>query len=280
MSACEPLFIAIKKKLTQDIILDTCLRNFLVNTYNLSSDKEIKQFLKNEPDESISFIDLLFSPDIAFQIQIEPLISPKKFSDEDVSQLIHQLVTSNLIANINFDFTTESLSIQIPSEIVSSFIHRLNLNYEIPQALQNILTDNNPLKWQTLVQLRNEKMNWTKEVTDFISHLLETFLKDDQLTEIMAYMLSLCSEINEQEKFLSGLKRKKRQLIQNLYRYNHGQALIEKHNMEFLLLSGNRSVHVDEKQTKKQILIIDKVLNELFGEKEFILPEQYAHHFY
>jgi hypothetical protein len=274
LSTLCSLFDVIHTKLSQKNVLEPDIRYFLLNVYGLDSDEEIRYFLVNELDEAISFFDLFLSPDEKFQIQIERLLPVKGLSENDVADLIHCLSKSNLSATILFEHPIKQLSINIPFEIITSFVHRLYLNRKIPSHIRDVLTTDNLQKWRIFVQLRNKKMNWTDQKSDFIARILQIFLNDRQLNEILSYMLNFCTEHQDkQEDYLFLLKQKKRQLIQDLYRYNHGQALHEKYNMEYLLLSGIRSVHVDVDKTNLYISIINKVLKAVFDAQEIILPD-------
>ncbi|MBF0450528.1 MAG: hypothetical protein HQK75_07485 [Candidatus Magnetomorum sp.] len=270
------LYPLIQKKLCQDKPLDSKHRFFLSNTFGLNSFDDIRTFLVAEPEEAMSFYDLLFSPDETFQIQLEPLLSREVISIADRSQLIDRLSTSNLTATILFEQSLQGLTVTIDPIIISAFIYRLHLSRTIPISIRKMLPEKDQQQWRVLVQLRNEAIPWTEKRSDFIARIIQTFLDDDAFPNILSDMLHFCKECEDQSDFVYQLKKRKRQLSQNLNRYQHGQALYEKHSMEFLMVSGIRPIHLDVEKTNKTIRIIDKVLNDLFGTNEFILPENYT----
>lgn len=276
MTLPDLLYDIICDQLCQDKPIDSSHRSFLANAWGLHSDSEIREFLISEPQEAISFYDLLCFPDEAFQVKIEPLFISDTISMADQSYLIDRLSTSRLTTNILFEKNCQNFNWQIDPMMISTFVSRLNLTQRISQNIRNIFVKRDSRQWPLYVLLRNKNIKWTDESCEFIERIIQTFLGDNDLSKILIHMLEFCAECGHQGDFLNQLKKRKRQLVQNLHRYKHSQDLHEKHSMEFLVSSGIRPVHVNVEDTNTAILFIDRVLKDVFGKIEYILPEDYA----
>lgn len=272
------LYSALLKKLSDPINLDTTHRNFLSQTFGIVSIDDIQAFLCTDSQEMMTFFDWLFFPDMTFQLQLEPILSGSCLASADQNDLIDRLTKKNIQARIQLDAETYQ-AISIGPMIIKPFINRLGLKRPIPQKFIDIQYMDDNQKNYVLVCLRNEPIEWTDKRIHFISQIILAFLSNqDELFEILPQMLIFCGQF--QHNFMHELARRKHQLLQNLERFQNFQALHEKHSMEFLASSGIRSFHVDVRQSKAEIAMIDMVHQRLtkFGGKLINEDNNTIHH--
>jgi hypothetical protein len=252
------LYAALLKKLREPIHLDISHRNFLSQTFGIESIDEIRDFLCADSQDNMTFFDWLFYPDETFQVQIESILSGSHISAAEQDDLIDRLAKNNIQTTIQLDATTYQ-SIILGPMIISPFISRLGLKRHIPKELIEIQYINEIQKNHVLVYLRNETIDWTDNRRYFINRIILAFLSNqDELLNVLSQMLNFCGQY--QHNFMHELTRRKHQLLQNLERFQNFQTLQEKHSMEFLVSSGIRSIHVDVRETKAEIAVIDNVL--------------------
>jgi len=252
------LFATILEKLSETKCLDKSHRNFLSQTFGIESIDEILEFLCDDSHEIMTFYDWLFFPDVAFQKQIESILSGRNLSTSEQENLIDRLVNQNIQSKIQLD-SKNSQMISIGPTIITAFVSRLGLTRFVPEKFIEISYLDENQKNSVLVYLRNESIEWTDARCDFICQIIQSFLNNQlELFEILPQMLIFCGQYHCH--FIQKLLGRKHQLSQNLDRFNNLQALHERHSMEFLISSGIRSIHVDVIQSKAEIAIIDKVL--------------------
>ena len=257
------LYSTIWEKLSESIVLDVTHRNFLTHTFGIEAIEDIRQFLCTDSQDIMTFYDWLFFPDMTFQKQIESILSGKNISAAAQSDLIDRLVKKDIQSKIRLDTKTYQ-TISIGPTIILPFVNRLRLTNCIPEILIDIPYPDENRKNYVLVYLRNATIEWTDTRCRFIYQIIESFLNNQEdLLEILPQMLNFCGQY--QLNFIQELARRKRQLGQNLERFQNLQDLQEKHSMEFLVSSGIRSIHVDVLQSEAEIAIIDKVIFELNG---------------
>ena len=260
----QVLGIKIQEKLCEQIVIHEDHRHFLSHAFGLETSTEIHDFLLRDSEETLTFMDWLLFPDLAFQLRIESVLDGGHIFFDQQSRMIEQLISENIKTNIQIDNKLET-NISLNPEIIANYVYRLGLTRIIPEKLRTIRFTDNHQKYSVWIQLRNDEIHWTDQSIDFVYQIIEGYqAKPQERHDILAYAIKLCSECKDTTDYFDQLKKKKHTLIQNIQRFQHAQALQEKFSMEFLITSGVRAAHVDIVQTNAEIAIIDQILMEVF----------------
>jgi len=252
------LYSALLEKLSETIYLGKSHREFLSQLFGIESVDEILIFLSDDSQDIMTFYDWLFFPDVSFQMKIESILLGRKISTREEANLIDRLIQKNIQSMIQLDEKTKQM-IRIGPVIISAFVNRLGLKRHIPKKIIDIPYIDQHQKISVLIHLRNENIEWTENRCNFVHQVIHTFLDDlEELLIMLPWVVRFCGQY--QQDFMQELARRKSHISQSLERFQNLKALQEKHSMEFLLSSGIRSIYVDEKQSKAEIAMIDKIL--------------------
>ena len=237
--------------------------------------ERLTTFLISDDNESErdSLLDLIFSPDLAVQIALEPLLEAARYTPEDDAALHDQLLARPIQARIRMPDGRQLACIQVPDFIKSQYLDRLNISWQL-DSLVSLAIDKGvsaAMAGKVKVRLRNARICPTAEQQSVLCCFFERMA--DSETDYMAcleLLLSLIGDAGRPVDFYDHLITHKRFLFRSLRQAQRFETLLRRSNMETLMLQGVRAPHAPHDELLYHMRLIDLICARLFGKTEAI----------
>ncbi len=264
---------AIKSIISQGIDLSDDVVHYIDSTFANPSIGELKAILADDANcEGDTLMDLLFFPDESCQIQLEETLEQCRPHQEDEDSLVAYLCREPLHAAFRFKDDRGTLKLQIPEDSLSPFVTRLKISKRLDAALiesiQNYGDEQNANRFK--VKIRNSRFAPSNLKTEFLSQFFDKIgAGSNDIFECLDFILGLLDEIKEDANIFQALMAKKKFYFISLQKARKMEARIAKHNIETLLMQGERVVLIDQVDARKKMQIIDRISRAVFGETEY-----------
>ena len=243
--------------------------------------ERLVSFLTDADSESErdSLLDLIFSPDLAVQLTLEPLIEGARWSAEDSTALSHQLMATPLRAWIRMPDGTRLVRIPVPDFIKSQYLDRLNIRWHLNEKLRAAIEQHLALDMAVCVKvrLRNGKLRPTVDQEVMLCRFFERMAGDDpDFLACLDLFLSLVDRTVKADCAYDHLVAHKRFLFRSLQQARRFEVLLRRSNMETLMLQGLRVPHAPQEELMAHMRLIDLICTRMFGKTEAIAPPMEA----
>ena len=254
-------------------MLDAETQHYIDSTFSNPSIDTLAALVGDETNcEADSLAELLFFPDESMQLQLEEMLDAVCFEKHD-EQAIRDRVCAQLFqTRICFRGGRGSFAMAVSPSNAAQFIARLNLSRPPDSKLRSAIAKYvaRPLQTRCKVRLRNAKpissSNHVLFLADFFKKL---HLDPAEFLDCLDFVLSFLDECKDEPDMFQALMAKKRFCFWSLQKAKNLDIQLTKHNMETLLLKGNRVPYVDKADARKKIRIIDQISLAVFGKTEF-----------
>jgi len=138
--------------------------------------ERLSQFLTDDNDsERDSLLDLIFFPDEALQLALEPLLGVTPCSAGDEATLLDRLIVEPIDAMVRLPDNRPLVRIRLPGFIKSRFLARLNLAWHMdPEVAAAIDAGVSPrLQLAVKVRLRNAAISFSAHRRRFLAYFFE-----------------------------------------------------------------------------------------------------------
>ena len=242
---------------------------FIDSTIAPSTADHLATMLKNrDSSEAESVLELLFFPDEAFQIQLEPLLQRRPVIQTDLTDFIAHLGRYRLRTHLVLPDHRGTLDLEMPASVVATFVTRLNITRRLPRRLIQVIQESVPSHEtdKIKVMLRNHRTLFTDDQVRF----LDTFFKQmpttgQPLGPHLAMVLQVFGETAGHVPVYQALTEKKRNLMRHLQAAMAFEQKRRRHAMETLMLGGERAAHIHPEDALRTISCIDTVTLAVFG---------------
>ncbi len=263
------LAIEIEKTLKSGISVNRETLHFITSTFSIESMPELEAFLSDPDDSEIqSLLELLFSPDVRTQANLEEAIEKHACTGKDVPAITALLFRKKIKVPIRFPDDLTAITISPPEHFLETYIQSLRITRTLHPDLRAAVHKyvDRDLQSAIKVQLRNTRVDLTPPIRSFLGRLLKkadcnakSFLPDLELC------LALISEQPETPSLFDLFMGKKRRLLSALQQAEGFEKQLLKDNIETLILKGVRAPHIDKAEASRQITRIDTICLTVFG---------------
>lgn len=231
-------------------------------------------FLTDDTDcERDSLLDLIFSPDQAVQIDLEPLLEEARYSRQDEAVFQHRLSARAIKAPIDMPDSRLLASVRVPDDIKSQYLARLNITWQMdPRVAAAIESGVSAVPLPVVkVRLRNAGIRFTSCLRVFLCRFFERMVDSDpDYLASLDLVLSLLETAGEGADGFDLLAGHKRSLFRSLQQARRFEALRQRSNMETLMLQGVRTPHASPDELMHRMRLIDLICLGMFGKTETI----------
>ena len=236
--------------------------------------RRLTAFLNDTADcQRDSLLELIFFPDHAVQVDLEPLIGSTGCSADDERVLLDELRTRKIDATIRMPDGRPLTCIRLPDFIKSQYLVRLKVAYQLdPRVAAAIETGVSSERVALVkVRLRNAGLHLAAHQRTFLSRFFERMADNDP--DFLASLDLALSLLESAEKHADGypmLVEHKRSLFRSLQQARRFETLLSQSNMETLMLQGVRAPHGSPNELSQSMRLIDLICVRLFGRSEAI----------
>jgi len=231
-------------------------------------------FLTDDTDsQRDTLLDLIFYPDQAVQIDLEPLLEAARYSVADERKLHDRLLARAIPVRVNMPDGRPLASILVPDFIKSQYLARLNISWQmdphVAAAIENGLSA--AMRPIVRVRLRNADICTASGRRDFLCRFFQQMTeRHPDYLDCLDVVLSLLQTADKGVDGYDLLIEHKRSLFRSLQQARRFERLMGQSNMETLMLQGVRAPHVSPNALIHHMRLIDMICFGIFGHTEAI----------
>ena len=234
----------------------------------------LASFLADDTNsERDSLLDLIFFPDQAVQIELEPLLEAARYSVDDEIKLHDRLMTRAIHARINLPDGRKLVSLLVPDFIKSQYLERLNIAWQMDAQVATAIETFLPAELGPIakVRLRNAGICTWSVHRVFLCRFFERMAASDpDYLACLDLALSILQTADEGVDVYDLLIEHKRSLFRSLQQARRFETLRGRSNMEILMLRGVRAPHVSPNALMQHMRLVDLICSGIFGKTEAI----------
>ena len=273
---CKVLAGEIKKILSKSIGLSDDVVHYIDSTFSNPTIEELQTILADDSNcEKDSLVELLFFPDESMQIQLEETLERHRPQNEDENKILTYLCRDPLQVTFRFEDDRGAIKLPIPEDVTRQFLVRLkiskHLDAELIESIRNYGDEKNCNRFK--VKIRNSRFTATKNKTGFLRKFFDTIgARSDDVFECLDFALGFLDEIKKDSDIYQALMAKKKFYFISLQKAKKMEARLEKHNIETLMLQGERVILINPADVRKKMRIVDRISRAVFGKTEYFEP--------
>ncbi|WP_372682251.1 hypothetical protein [Desulfosarcina sp.] len=231
-------------------------------------------FLSGDTDsQRDSLLDLIFYPDQAVQMDLEPLLEAAQFSAQDERQIHDRLMARAIHARVNMPDGRPLVRIQVPDFIKSQYLARLSISWQMDPSVAAAIQKGLPASMRPIVKvrLRNAGICTASGRQKFLCRFFAGMAHSDpDYLACLDLVLPLLERVGEGVEVFDLLIESKRSLFRSLQQARRFEALLGRSNMETLMLQGVRAPHSSPDGLMRRMRLIDLICLRIFGNTESI----------
>ena len=247
--------------------------HYIDSTFSNPSVKEFETLLQDESScETESLMELLFFPDESVQLQLEEMIEDTHFQSRDEKEIQERVCSRSLLTQFRFIDGRGILEKKVTPSNSARFIERLNLSRCLDPGLRSAIAQyvHQGLQTRCKVRLRNARPVTSPNKISFLQSVFKKLqIATDAFFDHLDFSLGFLDELKDEADIFQALMTRKKRYIQSLQKARKLDNKLTRHNMETLLLRGERVSHIDKADARKKIQIIDRISLAVFGKTEY-----------
>jgi len=247
--------------------------HYIDSTFSDPSAAGINEVLSGSGFERESLLRLIFSPDESIQFHLEEFLEEADIREEDVGRITGYLSAREIQTKIIFPDERGTIKVQVSPAVLGEFIEHLNMHVKIhdklAEAVKCIAGDR--LRTLAKVKIRNARKEFAGKRLDFLCLFFEKMGSEEEriFDECLESALGIPEEADDRSDIYRALSSKKATCFQSLVNAERFEELLQKNNIETLLLQGVRPVSIDKDAVLRKMEIIDRICLAVFGKTEY-----------
>jgi len=271
----------INKQLAEKIIeilqggltLNADTQHYIDSTFSNPSVGEFEELLQDESScETDSLMELLFFPDESVQLQLEEMIGETHLQCRDEQEIQQRVCSTFLQTQICFADGRGTLKKRVAPSNAARFIERLNLSRRLDPELSSAIARyvHKGLQTRCKVRLRNARPITTPNKISFLQTVFKKLqIDNDEFFDHLDFTVSFLDELEDEVDMFQALMTRKKRYFKSLQKAKKVDNQLTQHNVETLLLRGERVSYIDKADARKKIQLIDRICLAVFGKTEF-----------
>lgn len=256
------------------LTLNADMQHYIDSTFSNPSVSEFEALLKDESScETDSMMELLFFPDESVQLDLEEIIEDTHFQRRDEQEIQKHVCSTALQMQIRFADGRGTLEKRIALSNAARFIERLNLTRWLDPNLRSAIARyvHQGLQTRCKVRLRNARPITSPNKISFLQTVFKNLhIDNNDFFEHLDFAVSFMDELKDEADMFQTLMARKKRYIRGLQKAEKLDNKLTQHNVETLLLRGERVSYIDKADARKKIQIIDRISLAVFGKTEFV----------
>jgi hypothetical protein len=268
---CRELIRWIETLFQEGVVVDAAACDFIDATLSNPSADELAALVTGPSNpERDTLCELLFFPDEAMQVRLEPLLERNAYAEEDARIVAEAIGRRSPEVTLRFEDRRAPLRVRFPTEAAESFVGRLNITVRIDPWLRRRIEAwvASGLQVVVKVTLRNARRMPGKNQRDFLCDYIQKQATDPEFLADLSFLLGVMEEFDESCDMYRSLNEKKRAVAVHLIKQQRFEARLKNETMETLLAGGERFPYVDKAAVLETIDRIDRICIGLWGRTE------------
>ena len=228
--------------LTAGGVLTDDVLNFIDASLFPPEPEALAAFLTDDDNsERDTLLDLIFYPDQAFQVDLEPLLEAGRFSPADEKRILTDLLDADIDASARMPNGRDLVCLRLPDFIKKRYLDRLNIAWQphpdVYAAIDNRVSA--PLRPVVKVRLRNAGVRFESDQALFLGRYFTRM--DDGHPDFLACLelvLALLDDNSAAVSFYSQLVDYKRTCFRGLQQARRFESLLRRFHIENPTLQG------------------------------------------
>jgi hypothetical protein len=276
----------IRSFLVKGIEMAEEVRGFMEATFGDAGAETLQEILDDTAgSERDSLLDLVFFPDTALQMVIEPLLTAHRVDAADVARLAEGLKRTPAAIRLQMPGGRAVIDLAMPAFAVDAFLTRLNLTWQpasdLTAALEGwdahvLSPSGDPAdgRLRLRVRLRNAALRQTPAQVRFLVAFFERMdPAGEDLVDQIDFALVFLTEHEAADNFYAALMERKRFLMRHLRQARRSAEFAARNNMETLIMTGVRMPYFDRLAAEKALALIDVLAMGIYGRTEWVAGE-------
>jgi len=259
--------------LQNGLTLNAATQHYIDSTFSNPSVDEFKELLQDESScETDSLMELLFFPDESVQLELEGVIEDTHYQRRDEQEIQKRVCSTSLQTQIRFSDGRGKLEMRVAPSNAAQFIERLNLSRCLDPKLRSAIARHvhRGLQTRCKVRLRNARPIISPDKISFLQTVFTNLqIDNDDFFDHLDFTVSFLDELKDEADMFQALMTRKKRYLQSLQKAKKLDNQLTQHNVETLLLGGERVSYIDKADACKKIQIIDRISLAVFGKTEF-----------
>lgn len=266
---CRQAVERIAKLMRSGLTIGPDVMHFAASTFGLHSVEEMQAVIDEEDsDAREAIIELILFPDVVMQEKLETLLSRHALGPKEQEAVIQGLLCEVPLVMASVPGKDCPLRIPVEYETMARLVTRFNMewtmDHELSRAIEVFLPEKQ--RCPVRVKLRNLPADFTPESIRFLCRFLETFpFGAVDFEECFDYALGLVGEIGPEVPPPLLMQKKRKRLKELLWQAQRFEQELAVNNMETMMLRGMRPQAVGSEDIKKEIGLIDRIGNAVYG---------------
>ena len=273
----------LRRYMADGITLTGDVRDFMTATFGDASAATLRELVLDESSaERDSLLDLVFFPDQALQLAIEPVLEGHSLTEEAVSLLAARLKAAPVATGLRLPGVADPVPTVMPVFLVDAFLARLNLSWQLAAALSELMThldtrllspihDLEDGRFRLRVNLRNAGLRQTPAQVLFLCDFFERVPFDDkEFVDKLGFILVFMREHEGATHFYQVLMDRKKFLFRHLLKNRQTTEWAARTNMETRIMAGVRPSYFDVHAAERSLALIDRIAMAIFGRTEWL----------
>jgi hypothetical protein len=259
--------------LQSGLTLNAATQHYIDSTFSNPSVDEFEELLQDESScETDSLMELLFFPDESVQLELEEMIEETHFQRRDEQEIQKRVCSTSLQTQIRFSDGRGTLQKKVAPSNAARFIERLNLSRCLDPKLRSAIARyvHQGLQTRCKVRLRNARPITSPDKISFLQMVFKNLqIDNDDFFDHLDFTVSFLDELKDEAGMFLALMARKKSYLHSLQKAKKLDNKLARHNVETLLLRGERVSCIDKADALRKIQIIDRISLAVFGKTEF-----------
>jgi hypothetical protein len=265
--ACEQIIASLKDFFDAGIEITADTLFFAESTYGIYGEELRNVLCDRDSEEREVLLGLIFFPDTALRIAIEPLVGNNVFSQADKAGLVERLFDQVKSVALFFPTENESVTVEVTRPLLATFIGKLylcrNLDTEILIALENNLPKH--IANDARVFLRCKHYEYPEKVRLFLSTFINKAAQMHNIfNDLFELSVSLISHVPDhveiENYFIEQLYLQKK-IVRNIKEFEEKR---DRYGMEYLLMQKYPVPHESAEEVRHRVHMLTTIIEDVF----------------
>ena len=261
---------AIEALLADGIRLTPEVMHYLDSAGGINTPEALEQAVSIPLDqEGETLFELVFFPDVAQQIRLEPIFVADHYNERDIGPLVDRLSRTPVTIPLYFPANTETCRIVIPQESLRQFIRRLNIDRTLYPRIEDAInahTGDRCLALRLRVMLRNTRFSFSENTVTFICRFLaEMEPAASDYLDMFALTCDTIEETGPGADIHSTLMARRRRCAEAIRQTRNSELQLSGQPVEALIMKGINIVSMSVEEARRHMGWIDRIGLSIFG---------------